>query len=150
MPIFSQKKVHSLKVHFSHAPILSKNVRSQKHGDLMSFFFIFHEKQAAVIPIFGQKNVNSGKTIFWAIKVNSVSFLCDFSRKNHCSHAHICQKNVHSLKITLFLCPFFVKATSILSKIMCFHAIFFKILLKTSCCHAHISSKETSILSNMH
>ena len=32
----------------------------------------------------------------------------------------------------------------------CSHVIFFKFVWKTFCCHAHIWSKETSTLSNLH
>ena len=74
----------SRKNHFSHAHILSKKVHSLKNtllswsyfvkkNDyalkntvlLCHFFQIFHEKPPAVMPIFGQKNVNSVKTTLY-------------------------------------------------------------------------------------
>ena len=66
-------------------------------------------------------------TIFWVQKVNRMPFFPDFSRKNNCSYTHILSKNVHSLKNTLFSCPYFVKKTSILTKTHCSHIIFFSI-----------------------
>ena len=65
--------------------------------------------------------------ILWIKKVNRLSFVSDFSRKNHLSHAHIlsrkrpfskkhfalipvfCRKNVQSLKNTLLSCQFLFK-----------------------------------------
>ena len=56
------------------------------------------------------------------------------------------QKNVHSLKNTVFSCPYFVQKTQFSKKT--FLSFFFSnFKWKTSCCHAHIWTK-TSILSN--
>ena len=57
-------------------------------------------------------------------------FIYDFLRKNYYSHAHFCQKNVHSLKNTLFSRPYFVRKTSIFSKTLCSHVDFFKNFMK--------------------
>ena len=43
---------------------------------------------------------------------------------------HFCQKNVHSLKNTLFSRAYLVRKTSIFSKTLCFHVNFFKIFIK--------------------
>ena len=78
-------------------PVLSKTLCSY-----VTFSHIFHEKPSAVKPIFGQKNVNSVKTLYpYFIKI------CPFS-KNH----------------TLFSYPYFVKKTSILTKKHCSHITF--------------------------
>ena len=85
------KKVNSM--HWAH--ILSKKrPLSQKHNALVTFFSIFHEKPPAVMPIFGQKNVNSVKTTLYygSKKVNRMPFFSDFSQKINCSHAHIFSK----------------------------------------------------------
>ena len=43
---------------FENGTFFDKKVHFKKHGDLMSFFFfIFHEKPAPVMPIFGQKTL---------------------------------------------------------------------------------------------
>ena len=51
-------------------------------------------------------------TIVWDKKSIGFPFF-RFSRKNHCSHAHILSKNVHSLKNPMLSCPYFVEKTSI-------------------------------------
>ena len=51
-------------------------------------------------------------------------FLSDFSRKNHCSHAYILPKNLHSPKNTMFSYPYLIKKSSILWKTQCSHVIF--------------------------
>ena len=112
MPIFCQKNVHSLKKRYSH---------------LIFFFQSFSWKTPAFMHIFDQNNRQFCQhyTISWAKKVNTMLFLSDFSRKNHCSHAYILpkkppfskkhnvlipifnQKIVHSLKNTVLSCLFF-------------------------------------------
>ena len=81
MPFFSD---FERKNHFSHAHILSKKRQiskkhvvlmpmfcqtkrpfSQKHAAPMSFISNFHGKSLPVMPIFGQKNVNSVKTTLY-------------------------------------------------------------------------------------
>ena len=59
MPIFCQKK----------RPF------SQKHSAPMSFFSNFHEKSLPVMPIFGQKNVNSVKTTLYFGPKKSIGYL---------------------------------------------------------------------------
>ena len=56
-------------------------------------------------------------------KVNTIDTLLF---RNNCSFTHILSKNFHSLKNTLFWCPYFVKKTSILTKTHCSHVIFFE------------------------
>ena len=69
--------------------------------------------------------------------------------KNHSALMPIfCQKYVHSLKITLLSCPYFIKKTSILSKSRCSHVIFSNFSLKTPCCHVHIWSKKRQFCQN--
>ena len=78
------------------------------------------------MPIFGQKTSILLKLhYFMVIKVTRMPFLFRFFtkksllswkyfikntyilKKTHCSHAHISQKNVHSLKNTMLSCAFF-------------------------------------------
>ena len=60
----------------------------------------------------------------------------------------ILSKNFHSQKNTLLPFPYFVKKTSILSKIECYHAIFINNFIKNPCYHAHIQSKKRQICQN--
>ena len=101
---------------------VKKRPFSQKLCALISFFSFFYEKLPALMPIIGQKNVNSVNTTLYYGPKKLVS------RKNQCSHAHIvkklpfskkhtapvpifCQKNVHSLKNVVFSCHFFSNIT---------------------------------------
>ena len=76
-------------------PYLVKNVNSVKttlfygHKSQKDALFVplFHEKIPALMLIFYQKYV--------------------YSLKTHCSHTHISQKNVHSLKNSVLSCAFF-------------------------------------------
>ena len=77
-------------------------------------------------------------------------FFSDFSPKNHCSRAHILSKKVHSLKIKLLSCPYFVRKTSILSKTQCSHVIFFKFFMRNPMLSCPYLVKSTSILSKIH
>ena len=68
---------------------------------------------------------------FWVHKVNKIPLFSDVFQKNQSSHAHILSKNYLFSKNTLFLCPYFVKKTSILTKKHCSHQFslyFFKFL----------------------
>ena len=77
----------------------------------------------------------------WAKKVNRMPFFFDFSRKNHCSHAHILPKKRPFSKKHDALMPIFSQKTSILSqKHGSLMSFFF--FMKTPCCHAHIWSKS--------
>ena len=60
-----------------------------------------------------------------------------------------CEKIVHSLKNNLFLCPYYVKKTSILTKTNCSHIIFIKIFIKNSLRSCQYFVKKTSILSKL-
>ena len=78
MPTFCQKNVHSLKNTLFSCPyfvkktsILSKTPSSQV------FFFIFHVKPNAVMPIFGENNVNSVTTTLYYGPKKSIG--CPFS-----------------------------------------------------------------------
>ena len=79
---------------------------------------------------------------FWVHKVNKIPLFSDVFQKNQRSHAHILSKNYLFSKNTLFLCPYFVKKTSILTKNIVL-TLFFQIFAwKTSCFHTHIKSKN--------
>ena len=66
---------------------------------------------------------------FCVHKVNKIP-LSDVFQKNQRSHAHILSKNDLFSKNTLFLCPYFVKKTSILTKKHCSHIIFSNFCMK--------------------
>ena len=84
-------------------------------------------------------------------KVGRISLLSDFSRKYPCSYAHILSRKRPFSKKHTFLMPIFCPKKCPFSQKQCaFMLFFFKFLWKTSCCHVHIWSKETSILSNLH
>ena len=89
-------------------------------------------------------------TIFLVNKVIRMPFFSDFSRKNNCSNAHILSKNRPFSKNHLFLCPYYVKKTSILTKTNCSHIIFIKIFIKNSLRSYLYLVKKTSILSKLH
>ena len=60
------------------------------------------------------------------------------------------QKIVQSLKNHLFLCPYYVKKTFILTKTNCSHIIFIKLFIKNSLRSYLYLVKKTSILSKLH
>ena len=94
IPIFNQKIVHSL-----------KNTVFSCH-----FFNFFFKKPTAVMPIFGKKRqFCQNYTILWAKKVNRMPFFLIFREKTKTLMPIFCQPNVHSIKNTLFSCPYFVK-----------------------------------------
>ena len=145
---------------------------SQKHGALMSFFQIFHEKAPVVMPILGQKNVISVKTTLYYGKKKSVG--CSFFQKRPFPKKQtalmpiFCPKNVYSLKNTvltcnfffkfvmknpLLSCPYLVKKTSILTKLYYImgqksqqDALFSDFSRKNYCSHAHIMSTNAHSL----
>ena len=103
------------------------------------------------MPIFGQKTSILLKLhYFMVIKVTRMPFLFRFFtkksllswkyfikntyilKKTHCSHAHISQKNVHSLKNTVLSC------------------IFFSIFSWKTSAVVHMIGQKTSILSKLH
>ena len=61
-----------------------------------------------------------------------------------------CQNIFLSPKKLSTVLPYFVKKLSIYSKTQCSNVIFFHILMKTLCCHAHILSKKRSLLFKLH
>ena len=121
MPIFCQQNANSLKTHFSHVHIFSKNINSLKHTVVSYHFFqSCYEKPLAVVPIVGQKNRQfcQNYTILWAKKVNRMPFppifqekttslmpiFCKkrpFSKKPTALVPIFCRKNVHPLKNTV-------------------------------------------------
>ena len=112
MPIYCRKNVHPLK------------------NTMLSYHFVqILWKNQDVMPIFGQKCVDSVKTtLYYGLKKLIWYPFSDFLRKNHCSNTHILWKNAHSLKTDCFHvifffmknpmlpCPYLVQKTSILSK----------------------------------
>ena len=68
-----------------------------------------------------------------------------FSRKSHCSLAHILSKKRPFSKNTLFSCQLLFKNTSIFSKTQCFNFIFFKFFIENPCFYANIWSKTPTM-----
>ena len=166
-----KQQVHSLKNTLLSCPY--KRPFSQKHGALMSFLKIFHEKALAAMPILGQKNVISVKTTLYYGQKKSLgcSFFQKrpFSKKTNCSHVHILSKKrifsqKHSAHMYFFFfkfvmenpllsCPYFVKKTSILSNLYYImgqksqqDALFFRFFMINSLLSCPYFVKKTSIL----
>ena len=107
MPIFCQEDVHSRKNTLLSSPyFIKKRPVSQKHGALMSVFQFFYEKFPAVKPIFGKKTSILFKLhyIMGPTTQKDVLFFRFFTK----IIARL-SNNVHSLKNTLFSCPFLSK-----------------------------------------
>ena len=168
MPFFSDS---SRKNRCSHTHILSQvRLFSKEHTALkfmfyekMSvlsktlcschFFQVFYEKPPAVKPIYGQKTSNLSKLHYFGPEktIGCPSFLIFHGKIIALiSTAHIFSKNRPFSKNHLFLCPYYVKKTSILTKTNCSHIIFIKIFIKNSLRSYLYLVKKTSILSKLH
>ena len=77
-------------------------------------------------------------------------FFSDFSLKIHSSYAHILSTKRPFSKNTLLSCPYFVKKHQFSKKHGALISFFSNLSWKTHCCHTHIWSKKTSILSKLH
>ena len=133
MPILIQKDVHSLTNTLLSYPyfvvktfILSKTLYSH----VIVFNFYMKSPLLLCPHLIKKSQFCQNYIILWIKKINRMPFIYDFLRKNYYSHAHFCQKNVHSLKNTLFSRPYFVRKTSIFSKTLCSPVNFFKIFMK--------------------
>ena len=121
MSFFSLKKVTC-----SHAHILLKKPLFSKtwryHVFSLEFFI---KNRNTVMPKSGQKNVNSVKTIlsYGPKKLKWSPCFPILNEKATLFKPILCWKNVHSLKSTVHLCQYFVKSTSIFSKLWCSHVI---------------------------
>ena len=144
------KKVHSLKNTLLLCPFFVKKRSFSKTRWSHVIFIKFSWKTRCCNSDIWSKNVNSVKTILWAIKVNRIYFLYDFHQIIPALMPKFCQKNVHSLKNHLSYAHILSKVLSFSQKQCVSCIFFFKFVRKTSCCHAHIWSKKTSILSNLH
>ena len=137
MPIFCQKTsilsktrrsqiIFFSKINWSHAHIMSKKVYSLKKTAITCLLFeIFIKNNNTFMPKSGLKNVNSVKTIlsYGPKKLKwSLSFPI-LNEKATLFKPILCWKNVHSIKSTMHLCQYFVKSTSIFSKLWCSHVI---------------------------
>ena len=90
------------------------------------FFQFFYEKLTAVMPIVGQKNVNTDKTtLFYGPKksIRCSSFRL-FTKKSLLLCPYFVKKRPFSTK-NLLSRPYSLKKMSILSKTLCSHVIFF-------------------------
>ena len=88
-------------------------------------FQIWNGKPLAFKPIFGQKTSILTKLLYFgSIKSIRCHYFQMFFEKNQRFHAHILSKNYLFSKTILFLCPYFVKKTSILTKKHCSHITF--------------------------
>ena len=135
MPIFCQQNVYSLKNTLFSCPyfVQKTSILSKKTVLSSHFFQLLHVKPNAVMPIFGQNNVNSCTTTLYYGPKKSIGcpLFSIFHEKINALMLLFCQKNVHSLKKTLLLRPYFSKkGTSTISKTLCSHVIFFKFFMK--------------------
>ena len=133
MSIFCQKNVHFLKGNSSHLHVKKKTSTLLKTQCSHVFFLllIFHKLPILSCRYFVKKrqfcqNYNT----WWAIKVHKMPFFSNSSQKNRCSHTHILsQVRLFSKEHTILKFMFYEK-TSVLSKTMCSHVIFFKFFMK--------------------
>ena len=93
MPIFFQKPVYSLR------------------NTLLSCIYIFFKliiKDSLRSCAYLVKNMSILLKLYYNLgkKINRMPFLYDFLRRNYYCHAHVCQKNVHSIKSTFFARPY--------------------------------------------
>ena len=135
---FNKKRLFSKK-RCAHAYILSiKRPFCQKYNyQVICFDFFF--KTPAVTPFFGQETSFLWKPCFF-----------NFAWKITALMPIFCQNIFLSPKKLSTVLPYFVKKLSIYSKTQCSNVIFFHILMKTLCCHAHILSKKRSLLFKLH
>ena len=102
--------------------------------------------------IFGQKHVNSVKTILYYGPKKSTG--CPFSSIFHekiTTFMRISVKKRTFSKENTLSCPYFVRKTSILSKTLCSHVNFFKIFMKNPLLPClYLVKKKTSILSKLY
>ena len=157
MSIFCQKTVHSVKTRGSNPHILSKTAHSVKTRCSRAIFFkIFMKKpRLSFTRSVKKRQFCQNYTLLWAKKVNRMPLFSDFSRKNHCSHAHILSKNVHSLKSKQLSCPYFVNIspfsqnfkTMVLSCHFCQNFSFHRKSHILSChiCSKYVNSLETKL-----
>ena len=131
-----------------------KNVHSVKNTLPCHFFLVFYEKSPAVKPIFGKKTVGFVKiTLYFGSKklIGCPSFLIFHGKITALiSTAHIFSKNRPFSKNHWFLCPYYVKKTSILTKTNCSNTIFINFFIKNSLSSYLDLVKKTSILSKLH
>ena len=128
MPIFYQKNVHSLKNTMLSCPHFVKKTStlSITQCSHVIFFTSFMKNPPVSCPYLVKKRqFCQNYTILWAKKVNRMPFFSDFSRKNHCSHAHILSKKRPFSKKHTSPMPIFCQKTSILTKSLCSHVIIF-------------------------
>ena len=114
MPIFCPKNLYSQKNTMLSCPqFVKKTSILSKHHALMSFFY-FKNPLLSCTRSVEKSQFCQTYTLLWSKKVNRIPLFSEFSRKNHCTQAHIWSKNVHSLKSKQLWCPYFVKKMSIL------------------------------------
>ena len=154
--ILSKICLISKKTPCSQARILSWKRRfSQKHCAFMWFFFFKYRMEYPwpLSPFLVKKRkFCQNYFTFWVYKVNKIPLFSDVFQKNQRSHAHILSKNYLLSKNRLFLCPYFVKKTSILTKKHCSHQFshyFFKFLHVKPPAFIPTLSLKTSILSKL-
>ena len=146
-PKFCQKNVHTLKNTMLLCPyFVKKRPFSKKRCALTYFFLFFYEKAPALMTIFSHKNVNSVKSTLYYRAKKSIGYL--FSKfctiKSLLSCTYFVEKSSFS-KNTLLLCPHFVqKNVHSLKNIMLSGHFFSNFSLKTTCCHAHMWSKNVN------
>ena len=126
MPIFCHKNVHSL----------------TNTGLWCHFFHNFHEKPPVIMPIFGQKSVNSAETrLYYGPKK---SIWCTIFSWLHFANITLILLNPHRFFAYIH------KNTSAISKLRCSHVNCFKIFMKIPqrlCIYLFL---QTRFLSKLH
>ena len=117
-PYFVQKTSIHKKTRYFQAHILIKNFHFLKNT--MLSYHLFHVKHLLSCPYLVKKTSNLSKLHYiMGQKLNKIPFSQIFHETMTALMPIFCQKNAHSLKITLLACPYFVKKLSILSKTHC-------------------------------
>ena len=131
---------------------MKKCLFSQKHSAHVIFFKFFMKNPLLSSPYMVKKRqICQNYTILGQKRIGCPSFQIFHGKIIALiSNAHILSKNRPFSKNHLFLCPYYVKKTSILTKTNCSHIIFIKFFIKNSLRSYLYLVKKTSILSKLH
>ena len=122
-----------------------KNVHSLEDTVFWCYFFKFHMKHP-ILPcpylVIKKRQFCQNYYILWAQKINRMPCFPIFHEQISSLMPTFCPKQGLFSKNTLLSCPYFVNKTSILSKTLCSHVIFFYFFMENPCCHANIWSND--------
>ena len=158
MRMIGQKNVNSVKTTLYMGQKSQQNalffpISHEKITGSCHFFQVFYENPLLSSPYMVKKTSNLSKLHYFGPEktIGCPSFLIFHGKITALiSTAHIFSKNRPFSKNHLFLCPYYVKKTSILTKTNCSHIIFIKIFIKNSLRSYLYLVKKTSILSKLH